>query len=265
MNLSTDDTARQCQNCGENLRGKYCHLCGQKARNRITVRAVVMDAWETISNVDRGFLHTVVVLFTQPGQTIQDYVSGRTRPYMNPLRYAILWATISVVLNITFGVYEGTQSEISAAFVPEEDAEEFLENQRQALRFMQPFLNFLPILLVPFTAFYFRLFTRSRLPFNFAEHMVAGFFSMGQLSLISIPFISIFLITGSASYSLWVGMVTFVVYFGFVYRHLTGLTWTKSFSISFLSISLGYLSFVLIIMLATLIIMVILGVLGFLN
>ena len=224
-----------------------------------------MDAWETISNVDRGFLHTVVALFTQPGQTIQDYVSGRTRPYMNPLRYAILWATVSVILNITFGVYEGTQSEISAAFVPEEDSEEFLENQRKALQFMRPFLNFLPIFLVPFTAFYLRLFTRSRLPFNFAEHMVAGFFSMGQLSLISIPFISIYLLTGSASYALWVGMVSFVVYFGVVYRHLAGLHWIKSFVISFLGIALGYLSFILIIMLVTVIVVIILGVSGFLN
>jgi len=265
MDHTTNTTEKQCQNCGESLKGAYCYLCGQKVRNRLTVRTVLMDAWETVSNVDRGFLHTVVVLFTQPGQTIGDYVSGRTRPYMNPLRYAILWATVSVILNITFGVYEGTQSEISAAFVPEEDAEEFLENQRQAMQYMRPFLNFLPILLVPFTAIYFRLFTRSRLPYNFAEHMVAGFFSMGQLSLISIPFISIYLLTGSASYSLWVGGVTFVIYYGVVYRHLANVSWTRSLAISLASILLGYFSFILILMVLTVLVMIVLSVTGVLN
>lgn len=265
MDNATDTDTARCKNCGEHLRGDYCYICGQRVRNRLTVRMVLTDVWETISNVDRGFLHTVIVLFTQPGQTIRDYVSGRTRPYMNPFRFAILLATVSVILNFTFGLYEDTQSEISAAFVPEENAEEFLENQRQALKYMRPFLNFMPILLVPFTAFFFRLFTRSRLPFNYAEHMVAGFFSMGQLSLISLPLITVYLITGSASYGLWVGLVSFVIYFGIVYRQLANLNWVRASLISLLSIVLGYVSFIIIIMLLTVLVLLVLAALGLLN
>jgi len=265
MDNTTGIDIKQCKNCSEVLRGDYCYQCGQKIRSRLTVRRVIRDLWESITNVDHGFLHTVIVLFTQPGQTVCDYISGRTRPYMNPLRFAILLATVSVLLNFTFGIYEDTQSEISEIFVPEENAEEFMENQQKALQFIRPFMNFIPILLVPATAFFFRLFTRSRLSMNYAEHMVAGFFGMGQLSLIGISFIALYLLTGSTSIGLWIGLASFGIYFGIMYRQLSDMSWTRSFAISMSSIVLGYVTFMVTIMVLTILVMLILAVLGLLN
>jgi hypothetical protein len=177
-----------CAHCGNPHEGRYCPFCGQPVvTGRLTIRRVFRDAVADVFNVDRGFLHTLIALFTAPARVAHTYIETRTIGFTTPIKYYVVLTTIGqlvawqigVIQAITEGFMEGfTMSAASAG----------------ALAFMNQNIILLSTLSLPPLALFARLLFRSA-GFNIAEIVVLYLYVLAQISVIFIviaPFANLF-------------------------------------------------------------------------
>ncbi|MBC7920198.1 MAG: DUF3667 domain-containing protein [Ferruginibacter sp.] len=91
-----------CRNCRAVVENTYCSVCGQAtAVERITFRRIWNDFVEQITDLERGFPHTIRDLALRPGHMVREYLLGKRRPYLKPLQFYL------VMLALFFVVSEG--------------------------------------------------------------------------------------------------------------------------------------------------------------
>jgi hypothetical protein len=99
----------RCVSCDEPLHGRYCHACGEKrpdARD-LTLAAFGRYAIASITNADAKLYLTMRRLVGAPGVLTRDFVAGRRRPYIGPLRLFLL---VNVVYFLLVQVGWGTRA-----------------------------------------------------------------------------------------------------------------------------------------------------------
>jgi hypothetical protein len=99
-----------CRNCGEPLRDKYCHICGQKKAQRLNSSHLRDEAWEKLRWFEADMVKSAFRVVTRPGAVARTYVLGQRKSHTNPLK--LLLAAIVVLLLVIAQVdYLGTQDE----------------------------------------------------------------------------------------------------------------------------------------------------------
>jgi Protein of unknown function (DUF3667) len=84
-----------CEDCGAELHGRYCSLCGQVAVDyHRSFRHVIADVAESFLNWDSKFTKTLGLLVISPGWLTNQFVAGRRTRYLHPLR---LYLLVSIV------------------------------------------------------------------------------------------------------------------------------------------------------------------------
>ena len=87
---------RVCLNCGEPLRGPFCHCCGQREQDRnLAVRHIFKDVVHDIWHFDAKVLQTLKFLILRPGFLTTEYLAGRRARHVPPFR---LYVFVSFVL-----------------------------------------------------------------------------------------------------------------------------------------------------------------------
>lgn len=81
-----------CGNCGEILRGAYCHACGQKrlADGDRRLGHLLGQAVAAASDLDSRFWRSLRALLFQPGRLSREYLAGRRRAWMTPVSLFLL-------------------------------------------------------------------------------------------------------------------------------------------------------------------------------
>lgn len=93
-----------CANCGADLAGEYCAVCGQRHEPRVhTMAHFAAEAFESITHADSRLWRTLGYLLTRPGYLTKEFFAGRRARYLPPFR---LYLVISVVFFL-FGLPEG--------------------------------------------------------------------------------------------------------------------------------------------------------------
>jgi hypothetical protein len=95
-----------CATCGLPLEGRYCTACGEERLepHQLTVRHFVTDSLvPEIVNLDGKIWRTLGLLLFRPGALALEYVAGRRRKYVQPLR-VLLTAIVVFVLAMPKGV-----------------------------------------------------------------------------------------------------------------------------------------------------------------
>lgn len=88
--------AAACLNCGEPLRGAYCHACGQKGGGKeLHFHHLMHELVHEFLHFDSKILRTLKLLMLSPGKLTHEYVAGRRVRYVGPVR---LFLVASVVL-----------------------------------------------------------------------------------------------------------------------------------------------------------------------
>lgn len=96
-----------CLNCGTRLRGQYCGVCGQRARNRlISLWELLREAFGDLLELDSRIWRTLNPLLTNPGQLTHDYLQGRRARYMPPFRTYLVLSVLFFVVAF-FDPHEG--------------------------------------------------------------------------------------------------------------------------------------------------------------
>jgi Protein of unknown function (DUF3667) len=91
---------KNCLNCGADLIGRYCHVCGQEnLEPKETVWHLVSHFFNDITHFDGKFFSTVKYLLRKPGFLSTEYIKGRRMSYLNPIRmYVFTSAFFFIVL-----------------------------------------------------------------------------------------------------------------------------------------------------------------------
>ncbi|MFL5385365.1 MAG: DUF3667 domain-containing protein [Longimicrobiaceae bacterium] len=91
-----------CPSCGTPLAGEFCHACGERRRppEALSLRRSVREFIDDMFDVDSRALRSLRVLLFRPGELALEYIHGRRRPYLGPLRmYLTVFAvTLFVIL-----------------------------------------------------------------------------------------------------------------------------------------------------------------------
>lgn len=90
----------RCRNCGAALQGPYCAQCGQyDAPPDPTLRDLIADAWDALTNLDGKVLTSVKLLLLKPGALTVEYLAGRRARYLAPFRLYLLCSVAFFLLN----------------------------------------------------------------------------------------------------------------------------------------------------------------------
>lgn len=92
-------SAVRCANCGEEVEGTFCPVCGQRRNVRKvgwdTVRQNIAVIWGMDS---RSFSYTILQLFLRPGYLISDYIRGKRQVAFPPVRMLLVVAAVIYLL-----------------------------------------------------------------------------------------------------------------------------------------------------------------------
>ena len=195
-----------CRNCKSESINNYCSDCGQRVyTKRFTLKSFFFVVLGTL-NFEKGFFHTLVILFIHPGKIINHYLSGKTKSYYNPLKYAILlgglFAFLMIATNVIDKVYYNSNKSLYSSNEVLKEQYEVLENkesyvqlQQNIVKYLKQFMNFFPLLLIPFTSLTTRWFYGAKRLF-YGEFLIINCFIFGQTFVISalllIPIMLIF-------------------------------------------------------------------------
>lgn len=91
FNKIKTNSPTDCLNCNTRYSGLFCPQCGQKRTiKRLNVFSIIKDFFAALSDSEKGFLKTVLDLSQNPGQMIQDYLSGKRQRYLSAAKYSFL-------------------------------------------------------------------------------------------------------------------------------------------------------------------------------
>lgn len=233
-------TSEQCKSCGEPLVGPYCAQCGQSPyKGKLTIKRAIGDLFNAVTNVERGFTHTIIRMTTSPGIVIKEFLNGKTRPYFLPARYAFIMVTISALILIKTGIFDLSQQAFN-------NPDSMSENQRamnaEIQNYVKQFLNFFVLIQLPFNAFISWLLFRKR-GYNYAEHFVANTFIIGHLSLIGLIIIPVYYLIPSSETFGVVNMIFSLslsaFFYSLVYKQWFKDPWDESIARGVLTAILG--------------------------
>ena len=92
-----------CLNCGSELKGNYCHSCGQEAIDKTpTVWGFVMAYLDNSFMWDAQFIRTFWTLISRPGQLTYEYTSGKFISQEHPLKLNMFLLSIFLMLFVFF-------------------------------------------------------------------------------------------------------------------------------------------------------------------
>ena len=93
---------KNCLNCGADLAGRYCHVCGQEnLEPKETVWHLVSHFFNDITHFDGKFFSTVKYLLRKPGFLSMEYIRGRRMAYLNPIRMYVFTSAIFFIIMFT--------------------------------------------------------------------------------------------------------------------------------------------------------------------
>jgi hypothetical protein len=168
-----------CLNCSKKLDGDYCSHCGQSAStHRFTLKHVfTQDLLRVLFYIHKGFFFTIKELFTRPGHSIREYVSGKRVKHLNYL-------TLLIVILLVFSLIEQVTPFHFTELVDEENEiyEIFDTVLREYPKFV--YIGIIPI----YAAFSYVLFRKAKQ--NYAENFVLNSFRVSAIIIMNILFLS---------------------------------------------------------------------------
>src|SRR5438445_565361 len=138
----------RCENCGTQLSGKYCSVCGQPAIDyRRSFRHVIVDVLDSFLNWDSKFFATIGLLIARPWRLTNEFLAGKRVRYVHPARLYLL-ASILFFFAVTYWVKSahlhpktltpGARAEIEVELDKEKLTPEQRANVANALKILPP-------------------------------------------------------------------------------------------------------------------------------
>ena len=92
-----------CLNCGAELQGMYCHVCGQQATSKTpTISAFVLEYFNNAFIWDSQFFKTIWTLIRRPGHLTNEFLSGKFTSQEHPLKLNMFLLFVFITLFVFF-------------------------------------------------------------------------------------------------------------------------------------------------------------------
>ena len=102
-----------CLNCGTELKGLYCHSCGQEAVNKTpTIWGFVLEYLNNAFIWDTKFLTTFWTMISRPGKLTKEYNEGRFVSQEHPLKLNMFLLFVFITLFVFFSSAEKMTSSV---------------------------------------------------------------------------------------------------------------------------------------------------------
>jgi hypothetical protein len=101
MTGDDEQALRVCPSCGAAERGKFCAACGEqflRSDDFDLRRFLLTHVVHEVFDLDGKLVRTLRVVFTQPGRLAADYVAGRRKPFVSPLRLYLIMFVLHAFL-----------------------------------------------------------------------------------------------------------------------------------------------------------------------
>ncbi|RTL60213.1 MAG: DUF3667 domain-containing protein [Sphingobacteriales bacterium] len=109
MSHAKERAEKICLNCGAELKGRYCHRCGQEnIEPKESFWHLVTHFFYDITHFDGKFFETVKILLFNPGFLTRQYMAGKRVSYLNPIRMYVFTSAIFFLIFFTFMTPEET-------------------------------------------------------------------------------------------------------------------------------------------------------------
>jgi hypothetical protein len=92
-------TETDCLNCGADLQGKFCAVCGQEnLQMKESFGHMMNHAISDYFHFDHQFFNTLKPLLLEPGKLTNEYLAGRRVSYLHPVKMYIFISLVYFVL-----------------------------------------------------------------------------------------------------------------------------------------------------------------------
>jgi hypothetical protein len=169
-----------CLNCGQELTGKFCSACGQKAdTQRISFKNFISgDILHGTFHFEKGMLFTAKQALIRPGRAALDYISGKRVRYYNIFYFILL--LIGLLLFLTY-----YYNHLALQYKPERILIPYMDDAgKNVYELITTYSKLLIFSFAPVMALNsFCIFRRKK--FNYSEHfIISGVLLLGILLLI---------------------------------------------------------------------------------
>lgn len=113
MSHSKERKEKKCLNCGADVFGRYCHVCGQEnIETNESIWALISHFFEDITHFDGKFFKTIKVLLLKPAFLSTEYLKGKRASYFHPIRMYIFTSFFFFLIYFSFYQKKGTSTEL---------------------------------------------------------------------------------------------------------------------------------------------------------
>ncbi len=103
MSHSKERKEKKCLNCGADVFGRYCHVCGQEnIETNESIWALISHFFEDITHFDGKFFKTIKVLLLKPAFLSTEYLKGKRASYFHPIRMYIFTSFFFFLIYFSF-------------------------------------------------------------------------------------------------------------------------------------------------------------------
>nr|MCU0395591.1 DUF3667 domain-containing protein [Chitinophagaceae bacterium] len=95
MSHAKERTEKNCLNCGAQVQGRYCHICGQEnIETHETLWGLFTHFVYDITHFDGKFFSTLRYLLFRPGFLSMEYLRGRRASYLHPIKMYVFTSAL---------------------------------------------------------------------------------------------------------------------------------------------------------------------------
>ncbi len=95
----TVESPSHCLNCGTELRGPYCHACGQPVKGMVRQFSfIVRDFLDVVFEYDSRIWRSLVPLYFRPGRITRQFLDGKRMRFVLPFRLFFVLTVVSLLV-----------------------------------------------------------------------------------------------------------------------------------------------------------------------
>jgi len=255
-----DNTINECKNCGSENLENYCSKCGQLVYHKRFTLKSIFGFFLDVFNVEKGFINTAKMLLIKPGTVIKDYLNGKTKVYMNPLKFFLIIAGINAAIMIYFKIFDHNIERNTNLAGANEIA---IQLSHKMSEIMKKYLHIIGIFIIPFISIMSKWFFRKK-KLYYAEHLIINLFLSAELAIFAF-FLNFFYYYFPLlyDYSLLVNFLLIATYISWSFSQIFDTSKFKAFIGALFANYLGQFLFIFAFVLIFLIVLYFLKLMGF--
>ena len=185
-----------CKNCDNEHEKNFCSHCGQKTNTvRLNWHFVKDELEYTFLHINKGLLYTAKHLFTNPGETIRDYIDGKRVQHYKPILLVFVLAGLTGLLTHFIGI----EKLVPIATEPTAKMKAGFTFGKETMDWMLSHYAIIELSLIPLISLC-SYFAFKKWGYNYIENIIINCFASGQRLLFGIAIFPIEYLFSSSKY-----------------------------------------------------------------